>query len=1083
MATNNTQETFWDVGEYLKNLIDSPQKARLVKKVLDSTDITTLSSEDRQGYNLARQALTRWVNPMPKSPDADVYTYPREAGDVINSQMSRDTVTEATPDDFRTSDPSFGEHVGAGIKGLVDMVVGAANIPTTGDEWKQALRPSELLLRGVTGPLHPLVQQGRISKQKADAGVSLDASDIPIAGPMIVDPVKKLSRPSRAVFGENRPPTREESLEATRSGTALATTLALTPKSVRYAEAGGFNPILDPKRTAARNIARAETQVPKLTDKVRRRHDPKYAGRAHEAADVADALAADVRPTALAQTGSQARARTAVRMSDAAVGTGKAALKMAKSERVFEHNAPNKINKRLDKVLDDLPNRLARGDNPGAEALRPDRYRRTGLPRNPEMIKADKLKVHEETQARLQQPDMQSIAVPEDVTINYVMRDSLKKAHALVGDNPKSNLHLRDIVERTNRTGQLTVEDYNVLRDMTDGNYITGYTKTGEPIMQPIEMPQMLSDSIGYIERLRRENGGKLPSTPHELNQAKANRYDEVPDNTFADELTDADKAMHTVRRSQAMGLRRLVDEITAGPDGRSQITELNRSYANLAALESGVRNYNLATDIAPPQAPAIMGGGVSASPRGLLRLATGTSATAAITRPSFGMLASPQVGRRIALATETLGRMRGLKPPPKRPGAQPPPPGGNIPTGPTGPVNPRPSGAGPGPSAPRGPATIAPGVTPPAPAATPTPTKQPKTATATTPSAPSAPPPPAGTPGQTPLAKQVFVHARKGQFKQLKEIWSKHSAQLRKEMRPSDVKWVEDKLRRYEKNKATKATRPPKTSKPAEQKSAKTTGASAYKPADVTGSPEMASARADVAKAIASMESAGVPVPDHLRRFAQVDEPPVKSPSAQSASAPTRPPKPTQSTPDLTDQLGTDRIKGDWRQVKTLAETRPKPSAPVSPERPSGAVATEDWYFDDLPLKTVDRKITELTAVHANAIKRGNKALADRTSAMLADAQRVRTDRLAGKRPVKRPNADVEAILRDTDAELAAAEAEADVPESIVDAAAAHVAKKRLRIQALMDKAAKLTKSGTETDMAAADALLDEATKLADEL
>lgn len=771
----------------LMSLIDTPEKARKAKEYLATVDRTTLSPEMRRAYGDTQNFLReRWA-----SPTGDVYQKPRMPGDAISRIGARNVAPPPSQsgDPTGTPDPTLGEHTVAGLRGVADLV----GLPTSREEVTRNMQ------RSIGMPVHmvaDLIGSGRDMYKRGveeDSTFKRVAAFVPMAPPLVTMG-ENISTPAvKAARGG--PATREETLAATRSGASALVGLATVPKSARYANVPG-NRILDPARTIAKAEAQAGRTVSKAVDKISRKYDPKVVKNARVLAGEAQLQLEELRagnrkpagpPTRAHSYGDdvfgamddappapslQSQARLAITQSDRAIGTAREATRMAKREKIYRQDIPDDINRRLDPFVENLPARLKRGDDVGGVAF--DTYKKTGIPDNPQMIQAEKVAQHEATQARLQQPDM-DFPIPEEAVINAVAGDALKKMVAPIGDAPTVNPVLRDIVARYKQTGQVNLDDYATLRDMATGNYVVEYNpRTGEPVMGSVPMPQALAETIGYIERLRREHGGQLPRTPLEINKVKAERYQEINDRTFGKEITEADKTLAGIHRGQAAGLRNLVDEVTAGPDGRSPISELNSRYASLAALEEGITNFELAKRTSNPLPPIMMGGNnLNPVKSGL----TGIGLSTIIPRSIRNWVKSPDAGRIRGLVREQTAVMRGLQPPP--------------------PIRPAQGPAAP-PSFDPGAITPARGTVPPAP-----PPKSAPPSSGRKSGAPAA----AGTPDYQALGREAFTYARNGNLKKLEALWKEHGTKLKSTMRKSDVAWVEDKLKRRAEKASAKPT------------------------------------------------------------------------------------------------------------------------------------------------------------------------------------------------------------------------------------------------------------------------------------
>lgn len=622
----------------LESMIDTPEKARKVKAVLDAFDPGAMGPEDQAAYKLTQRAVRRWVNPDPTAagrPGAGVYNTPRGPNDTITATKERRLAPPPTAkgDPAGNNTATLVEHGKAALRGLGDLV----GMPGSMEEVKQGfdIRNPKSALKLAFPPAAPAIDmaEGQIESfrkgRKEDSALDTAAAFVPMA-PAAVETTRNIAAPVKTI-AQGKPVPRDQALAATRSGTAAVATLASAHPAV------GRKVSTRAKKSAA----------------------------AHE----------------------------------------------TKRTKLYEQDIPDEINRRLTPYVDDIDIRLKRGDNPGATIYDASKQGKDLLDVN--VAKAEKAAQHEATQQRLADTDMQ-FTVPENLFIDAVAGTTMEKMVAAVGDNPTSNPALRQIIDRTRQTGTLSPGDYQTLRDMATGNYEIGINKkTGEPIMGVVAMPPALRETIGYIERVRAEHGGRLELTPAEINQIKATRYRDIPDKEFLKQADDASKGMAAIRRDQATGLRALLDKVTTGPDGVSPISEMNRRYADLSAATDAAEGLKVAPRLEAPLANTVMasstgigslgavGGmgvftllgmdpGIGAALGGM----TGIPIGAVAARSIRDVALSPRTGVKMAGVKERIARARGYQPPVKTTprGPSGPPAGGSVGAPPTPPTTTPPS-------------------------------------------------------------------------------------------------------------------------------------------------------------------------------------------------------------------------------------------------------------------------------------------------------------------------------------------------------------------------------------------------------
>lgn len=509
-----------------------------IKKLDETHNIGGMSPEEAQVYAEVRKLVSPWMGTGMQGQSV-VYQEPRSEGDALSGIEQRQMVTPETAlgDPNRGNNATLGDLGIAAGEGIADLF----GVPTSVQDLKDTYTDPMTLFGPPIKGASDLVKsaanswnRGSQAKSKSERVVRKAASLVPM-GPTVVDAGYNIAAPMRAV-SEGRPPTKDENINAVRSGSSAITALALAHPKVE---------------AALGTKLKSHTEARKL-----------------------------------------------------------------KGEKVYNETAPRDLNTRFAPYVDDLETRIARGENPGKTA---HEIWGSEFPTDPEIVKAEKVKQHEDVQARLQEPDMQ-FEVPEDHVINAITKDVMDRMVAEVGDDINAHPKLKELVERTKQNGALSLDDYDTLKKMATGKFdakaaappakeppVKGKGKAPKQPKAPrATLPARLRETVGFIERVRAENGG-LDLTPAQLNEIKSQRYNQIKDSSFTKDMSEADKTANAIKREQAHGLRKLVDQVTQGDDKRSPITEGNRRYAELSTIEEVVKRRKLEPDVTPPIGQAVM--------------------------------------------------------------------------------------------------------------------------------------------------------------------------------------------------------------------------------------------------------------------------------------------------------------------------------------------------------------------------------------------------------------------------------------------------------------------------------------------
>lgn len=928
-----------------------------IKKLDETHNIGGMSPEEAQVYAEVRKLVSPWMGTGMQGQSV-VYQEPRSEGDALSGIEQRQMVTPETAlgDPNRGNNASLGDMSVAAAQGIGDLF----GVPTSVQDLKDyytdpatlggpAIKMASDMVKSAANSWN----RGGQAKSKSERLLRRGAAFVPM-GPAVVDAGYNIAAPMKAVMGEGRPPTKDENINAVRSGSSAITALALTHPKVE---------------AALGNKLKSLTEARKL-----------------------------------------------------------------KGEKVYNETAPRDLNTRFAPYVDDLETRLARGENPGKTA---HEIWGSEFPTDPEIVKAEKVKQHEDVQARLQEPDMQ-FQVPEDHVINAITKDVMDRMVAEVGDDINAHPKLKELVERTKQNGALSLDDYDTLKKMATGKFDVKAAAPpakeppvkgkGKPPKAPkatrATLPARLRETVGFIERVRAENGG-LDLTPAQLNEIKSQRYNQIKDSSFTKDMSEADKTANAIKREQAHGLRKLVDQVTQGDDKRSPITEGNRRYAELSTIEEVVKRRKLEPDVTPPIGQAVMaspghmglGGiaGASVAPFIGVDPALGFAAGsvmlpvgAAAARSVRDFIRSPKTGARLASARKFFA---------VRPEDVPPA------TGPTTPPEFEPLGP---PRGSNGPDTLeapaAPVTAQPATTGHPLPNitgnfydqypnlkkglqnapamSGPSSGTATLPGMPTATVNPgkvipaaeniSGPPSNA--AQTAMDLASQGKLKELAQHWKEHGQRIKQSntLTPRKVQWIEDHVERYKTRVA--GGKAPKTKKPAAStpeapKVAKTvTPAGPPKPKRVMTESERAAAEEQMRKT-----------------FDQLSQPP---PSA----APVAPVAATPPTP------------------VAPPTTKPKPVATVAAAK-------------EMDRPTLERKLSEWVEARGNAKRMGDTKRMEWLDGKIEEA----TDELAN-RPDETP-----ATVPDN---------KAQAQELVNQAKAATEAGDHVRARDLLIKAAKVVDS-----------------------
>jgi hypothetical protein len=386
--------------------------------------------------------------------------------------------------------------------------------------------------------------------------------------------------------------------------------------------------------------------------------------------------------TGLAATSPTVRAGVRNTVNSARTRTQQAANR--RRQRVYEETSPKEVTMTVARYMDDIEARLARKEKVGKYVLDefPD-----GLPSDTAVLAMTTQRAHSAIIEALRSPQIASIVVPEESTVQTMLAPALKRQLVDMDTTVRDPVAFQFAKAGEN----LTLPQYRELVDIIQRGGVLD-PSTGDII--PVKFNKDVVQTVNFIENLRDNLGAPtLNLSPEQLHALKQRVWENVREVEFRkDPLSGPETSLW---HEQATGLRKLLEDMTRGEDGVSPITELDSRYGTFAALEKAIQRVGIEDQTTPRMSSATMASGGAASPAkyatmggivgsagyylgnfdpGLAALAvTGGAGLGLITSASINRLKrsmnNPRTGVRVG---NFLRKLHGIKPPPSKLGTYP---------------------------------------------------------------------------------------------------------------------------------------------------------------------------------------------------------------------------------------------------------------------------------------------------------------------------------------------------------------------------------------------------------------------------